>query len=106
LPELFCGMQRRRDKGPTLYPIACSPQAWAAATPLALLQACLGMDVDGRDRRVLFKHPRLPAVLDWMRIRHLSVGNAHLDILFRRHGEDVAVNVLNREGDADVQVVL
>jgi glycogen debranching enzyme len=106
LPELFCGMHRHRDKGPTLYPIACSPQAWAAATPLALLQACLGMDVDGRERRVLFKHPRLPAVLDWMRIHHLAVGDARLDILFRRHGDDVAVNVLNREGSADVQVVL
>ena len=106
LPELFCGMHRRPEKGPTLYPIACSPQAWAAATPLALLQACLGMDVDGRERRVLFKHPRLPAVLDWMHVRHLSVGDARLDILFRRHGDDVAVNVLNREGQADVQVVL
>jgi len=106
LPELFCGMHRRPGKGPTPYPIACSPQAWAAATPLALLQACLGMDVDGRERRVLFKHPRLPAVLDWMRIRHLAVGDARIDILFRRHGDDVAVNVLNREGSADVQVVL
>ncbi|HEU4625475.1 MAG TPA: glycogen debranching N-terminal domain-containing protein [Steroidobacteraceae bacterium] len=106
LPELFCGMHRRPEKGPTLYPIACSPQAWAAAAPLALLRACLGMTIDGRERRVLFRHPRLPAVLDWMRIRHLTVGDARLDILFRRHGDDVAVNVLNREGQADVQVVL
>jgi glycogen debranching enzyme len=106
LPELFCGMHRRPEKGPTLYPIACSPQAWAAATPMALLQACLGMHVDGRERRVLFKHPRLPALLDWIRIRHLAVGDAWLDLLFRRHGDDVAVNVLSREGNADIQVVL
>src|SRR5262249_28281104 len=33
LPELFCGFQRSRARGPTLYPVACSPQAWSAATP-------------------------------------------------------------------------
>ncbi|MGO4305771.1 amylo-alpha-1,6-glucosidase [Cupriavidus sp. RAF12] len=37
LPELFCGFVRRRNRGPTLYPVACSPQAWSAATPLSLL---------------------------------------------------------------------
>ena len=34
LPELFCGFQRGRERGPTLYPVACSPQAWAAGAPL------------------------------------------------------------------------
>jgi glycogen debranching enzyme len=34
LPELFCGFSRRRKRGPTAYPVACSPQAWAAAAPL------------------------------------------------------------------------
>ena len=34
LPELYCGFQRGRERGPTLYPVACSPQAWAAGTPL------------------------------------------------------------------------
>src|SRR5262249_24271707 len=43
LPELFCGFQRRRGQGPTLYSVACSPQAWAAGTPFMLLQACLGL---------------------------------------------------------------
>src|SRR5262249_15318247 len=45
-PELFCGFSRRRNRGPTLYPVACSPQAWAAAAPLALLEACLGIRCD------------------------------------------------------------
>ena len=31
LPELFCGFQRERRRGPTLYPVACAPQAWASA---------------------------------------------------------------------------
>ncbi|GMA78195.1 hypothetical protein GCM10025880_46120 [Methylorubrum aminovorans] len=33
LPELFCGFMRRRQRGPVSYPVACSPQAWAAAAP-------------------------------------------------------------------------
>ena len=41
LPELFCGFQRQRGRGPTLYPVACSPQAWASATPFTLLEASL-----------------------------------------------------------------
>src|SRR5262249_7333913 len=40
-PELFCGFNRRHSKGPTLYPVACSPQAWASGAPLAMLEACL-----------------------------------------------------------------
>jgi glycogen debranching enzyme len=106
LPELFCGTHRRPDKGPTLYPIACSPQAWAAAAPMALLQACLGLQVNASRREVLVRHPRLPSMMEWVKVRNLSVGDARLDILFRRHGDDVAVNVLRREGRADVLVGL
>ena len=46
LPELFCGFQRGRGRGPTLYPVACSPQAWASATPFTLLEASLGLQFD------------------------------------------------------------
>jgi glycogen debranching enzyme len=46
LPELYCGFQRGRQRGPTLYPVAYSPQAWAAGTPLLLLQASLGLEFD------------------------------------------------------------
>src|SRR6202040_245734 len=42
LPELFCGLKRRPNEGPTLYPVACSPQAWAAAAPFLILEGCLG----------------------------------------------------------------
>ena len=46
LPELFCGFQRGRGRGPTLYPVACSPQAWASGTPFSLIQASLGLEFD------------------------------------------------------------
>ncbi|MFO7305905.1 MAG: amylo-alpha-1,6-glucosidase [Gammaproteobacteria bacterium] len=106
LPELFCGMPRRRDKGPILYPVACVPQAWAAAAPLALLQACLGLEIDASARVLRLRHPYLPELLESVRIDGLQVGASRLDLLFRRHGEDVAVNVLHREGNAEVEVRL
>lgn len=106
LPELFCGTLRRRDKGPVLYPVACAPQAWAAATPFGLLQACLGLEIDAAARVVRLRHPRLLASLEWLRIRRLAVGDAQLDLLLRRHDADVAVNVLRKEGDVEVIVEL
>ena len=56
LPELFCGFRRRRGKAPMLYPVACAPQAWAACTPFALMQACLGLEIDA------ITTPRAPAL--------------------------------------------
>lgn len=44
LPELFCGFDRERYPEPVAYPASCSPQAWAAATPLSLLRTTLRFD--------------------------------------------------------------
>jgi len=60
LPELFCGFERKRDKAPTLYPVACAPQAWAACAPVAMLQACLGLEIDARTAGLNLRRPRLP----------------------------------------------
>lgn len=106
LPELFCGFRRRPGSGPTAYPAACSPQAWAAAAILACLAASLGLEVRADPPVVCFHHPRLPNSLDWVRIEHLRVGTASVDLLLRRHERDVAVNVLDRRGTVEVQVVL
>ena len=106
LPELFCGMKRRRDKGPILYPVACAPQAWSAAAPFALLQACLGVEIDAGRRTVILNHPRLPASFDELQITNLAVADAQIDLLLRRRDTDVAVNVLARRGDAEVEVRL
>ena len=51
LPELFCGFRRETRRGPTLYPVACAPQAWASATPFTLLEAALGLEFDAAARR-------------------------------------------------------
>jgi len=106
LPELFCGFDRRRGKAPTLYPVACAPQAWAACTPFALVQACLGLEVDAAGESVRLRQPCLPAFLDWLVVRRLRVGHSRLDLVLRRHDSSVAVNLLAREGPADVEVML
>ncbi|HLI09964.1 MAG TPA: amylo-alpha-1,6-glucosidase [Alphaproteobacteria bacterium] len=104
-PELFCGFGRRRNKAPTLYPVACSPQAWASASPLAFLEACLGLQCEDAAREVRFERPMLPPFVDEVRIRRLRLGEAHVDVLLRRHQSDVAVNVIERSGDIRVVVV-
>jgi glycogen debranching enzyme len=104
LPELFCGFDRDPGEGPTPYPVACAPQAWAAGSVFMLLQACLGLNVNGRDRQVWFVQPTLPAFLKEVRIVNLAVGEATVDLLLVRHGDDVGVNVLGRIGNLEVTV--
>ena len=104
LPELICGVRRAPGNGPTLYPVACVPQAWASAAPLALLQASLGLEFDLEDQGVRFQRPGLPDFLDEITIRSLTVGDGKVDVALRRHSSDVSVDVLNREGRAQVTV--
>jgi glycogen debranching enzyme len=105
LPELFCGFSRRRGRGPTFYPVACAPQAWASAAPLAFLEACLGLRCDHARREIRFDRPALPEFIDEVYLRHLRLGDAQVDILLRRHTADVGLNVLQRSGDVRVVVV-
>jgi glycogen debranching enzyme len=64
LPELFCGFPRRSGKAPTAYPVACSPQTWAAAAVFQLLQACLGLTINGQERKIILNNPALPEELE------------------------------------------
>ncbi len=48
LPELFCGLDRREVETPVPFPTSCSPQAWAATTPLLVLRLLLGREPDGQ----------------------------------------------------------
>jgi glycogen debranching enzyme len=105
MPELFCGFARRPGEGPTLYPVACSPQAWAAGTAFQLVQACLGLQIDGPHGRIGLCYPRMPEFLEVMRLTNLRVGEASIDLHLLRHGSDVGVNVLRRQGELEVYVV-
>jgi glycogen debranching enzyme len=102
MPELFCGFRRRPGEGPTLYPVACSPQAWAAGAVFQLIQACLGLRIEGATGRVFLEFPALPEFLEEVRVRGIRVGRGSVDLLFRRVGGDVGVNVLSRSGGIEV----
>jgi glycogen debranching enzyme len=106
LPELFCGFPRRPGESPTLYPVACAPQAWASAAIFLSLQGCLGLDVIAPEGKVVFSKPFLPQFLPQVSIRDLKVGDASVDLLLTRHDEgDVGVNVLRRNGALEVVVL-
>jgi glycogen debranching enzyme len=105
MPELFCGFAQQPGEGPVLYPVACAPQAWSAASVFLLFQACLGLTVDGTAARVCFTRPRLPASLGELRIHNLEAGGATVDLLLERHAHDVGVTVLRQEGAVEILVV-
>jgi glycogen debranching enzyme len=106
LPELFCGFRRGRGRGPTLYPVACSPQAWASATPFTLLEASLGLEFDVPKKEIRLRNPRLPHFLDSITLRHLQLGRSSADIRLRRHNEEVSIEILRTHGDIQVSLVL
>ena len=106
LPELFCGFPRRPGESPTLYPVACAPQAWASAAIFLLLEACLGLSVSAPEQTLVFSKPILPAFLPKVSIRDLKIGDARVDLLLTRHDEgDVGVNVLRRNGVLEVLIL-
>ncbi len=105
LPELFCGFQRQRAKGPTLYPVACSPQAWASATPFTLLEASLGLQFDPFQGEIRLCNPRLPAFLDEVLLRGLRLGTSSVDLRVRRHGHTVSLDTPRIHGDIRVSIV-
>jgi glycogen debranching enzyme len=102
LPELFCGFARRPDEKPTLYPVSCAPQSWASASVLLLLQACLGLEVRGVERKIVFAQPVLPEFLREVHIEGLRVGDATVDLYLVRHREGVGISVVRREGRVNV----
>jgi glycogen debranching enzyme len=52
LPEVFAGFSRAATPFPIAYPTAARPQAWAAGTPVLLLQLLLGLRPD-RERKAI-----------------------------------------------------
>ena len=105
LPELFCGFIRKPHRGPTAYPVACAPQAWASATPFAFLGACLGMELRYDGNSVSFRDPVLPLFLDHVVLKNLSLGNSRINLKLQRHGLDVTLNLLKKWGDTKIMLV-
>jgi glycogen debranching enzyme len=105
LPELFCGFARRAGKGPTSYPVACSPQAWSAGAAFLLLQSSIGLQTNAVEKQIVLNRPVLPGFLEQVRVRNLVVGQASVDLTLFRSGHTVAVTVERRDGELEVMVL-
>jgi glycogen debranching enzyme len=104
LPELLCGFRRRRGVGPTRYPVACSPRAWASAAPFLILPECLGLAIDGAARRLSLERPRLPEFLQRVELTGIRVGAGTVDVQLERGTDGGAVYVPRRDPGIDVVV--
>jgi len=104
LPELICGVDRRPGQGPTLYPVACSPQAWAAGTVFMLLQACLGISIDAKGRRVIFDKPFLPQGIPQLTINDLRIEDCRISLFLERDSGAVRTQVSEKHGEIAVVV--
>lgn len=102
LPELFCGLERRTREGPTLYPVACSPQAWAAGSVFLLLQSCLGLSLEAKRKQIRLDSPYLPDSLPDLWIRDLRVGGACVDLFLERRADLVHLQILDKRGQVEV----
>jgi glycogen debranching enzyme len=102
LPELFCGFTRRTPNRPVSYPVACSPQAWAAGSPFLMLQAMLGISARAHENLLTVNKPHLPTWLNTVEVRNLSVGASRISLVFRREAEITSFSLLSREGDVRV----
>src|SRR5690606_3197096 len=105
LPELFCGFRRQPGLGPTRYPVACSPQAWASGTAFSLLRDAIGLEIDGAAHRVRFKNPALPPFVKELRIHRLPVGSGQIDLKLVRSAGEVALTVLSASRQVEVVVI-
>lgn len=105
LPELFCGFTRRAGESPTLYPVACNPQAWASGSVFLLLQAALGLEIHSPERRICFSRAKLPPFIEEVHIRNLRVGAVRVDLALQRHDDDVGIHVLRRQGDIEIVAI-
>ena len=104
LPELYCGFPRIASQGPVPYPVACLPQAWSSGSVFMLLQASLGVRIDGRRKEVHIERPLLPIGIESLSIRDLPVGDVRIDLEFHRIGEEV-VAVPAKHLDGSVRVL-
>jgi len=93
LPELYGGLQRDLTNFPVQYLGANVPQAWAAGTPFALLQAMLGIEQNA-PRGKLYVDPELPDWLPDVTLTDLRLGQECFDIRFWREGKSTEFKVL------------
>ena len=106
LPELFCGFDRASTGAPVAYPVACSPQAWAAGSPLMLIRTMLGLHADAALGQLTLEKPDLPKDITKIVVKGLRVGDASCDLLLHRWRGLTSAEVLRKDGPLEVIVRL
>ncbi len=106
LPELFCGFERDEATAPVPYPVACSPQAWAAGAPFLFVTTMLGLHPHADHGELELVHPNLPDWLNKVTLHDLRVGEASVDLLFHRYRGTTSAEVLRKIGDVAVTIRL
>ncbi|HXG40098.1 MAG TPA: glycogen debranching N-terminal domain-containing protein [Candidatus Limnocylindrales bacterium] len=106
LPELFCGFDREATPIPVPYPVACSPQAWAAGAPFLFLQTMLGLEAHADRRELELVQPHLPPWVRSVRLTNVRVGDAVVDLLFHSWRGTTSAEVLRKVGDVRVTIRL
>jgi glycogen debranching enzyme len=107
LPELFCGFPRRRSRGPTRYPVACSPQAWASGAVFQLLQAILGLEYDLPAKTIRLRNPAVPMFAGEITLRNLVLGGGSISFAVKPQPDGtISLRVLESAGDIKISVVI
>jgi glycogen debranching enzyme len=104
MPELFCGFDRASVGVPVPYPVACSPQAWAAAAPMLIIRSMLGLRARASEGVLELVRPHLPTWLGKLTVSNLRVGNASVDLLVHRWRGTTSAEVLRKVGDLEVTI--
>ena len=106
LPELFCGFDRVEVRSPVPYPVACSPQAWAAGASFLFLETMLGLRAHADRNELELWHPHLPDWLTKVTLNDLRIGEGSVDLLFHRWRGTTSAEVLRKVGDIAVTIRL
>ena len=105
LPELFCGFRRRKQRGPTLYPAACSPQAWASGAPFLMLQSMLGLNFNPASRSISLINPYVPEFVGDIVIRNLGFDGETADFRVRHDRGALSLEVIRASPTMQISLV-
>lgn len=103
VPELYCGFEKRPGIGPTAYPVACSPQAWAVGAVFMLLQSCLRININAVNKTITFDRILLPDYFDEIHLIDLKLGDNKCSLIINRskYG-DVGFNIVYKPDDWEI----
>ncbi|MFG6114889.1 glycogen debranching N-terminal domain-containing protein [Halobacillus sp. MO56] len=102
LPELFCGYSKDEGK-PVPYPVACSPQAWAAGTPLTFVRTMLGLNPDYKQEELVVA-PHFLSEMNELSLEELPLGPGHISLTVNRSQGSYQMEISKNTTGLDVSL--